>query len=111
MHDKHDHDAHDQISHALRTKLDLLHPPEIRERRDAMSLSASELSLRLGFPEDTIERIEEGLVIQSRVQDNLLRVFFAFPQVRQAFTASGPDPRLGLVPIGIGDESLAGAHQ
>jgi ribosome-binding protein aMBF1 (putative translation factor) len=103
--------ADDQINQALRAKLELLHPTEICERREAIGMSASELSQRLGFPEDTIKRIEEGLVIQSRAQDNFLRVFFAFPQVRQAFTASGPDPRLGLVPIGIGDECLAGSHQ
>jgi hypothetical protein len=40
-------------------------------------------------------RWEEGTVLQPRTMDNLLRVFFALPEVRSMLTAE-QDPRLGL---------------
>ena len=86
----------DQVHAALRAKLGLLQPAEIHDRRTAHGLTALELSQRLGLPDDAIERFEEGLQIQTRAQDRLLRVCFAFPNVREALDGAGPAPTLGL---------------
>src|SRR5438128_853424 len=79
-----DNDANDQISQAVRGQLHLLSPEQVRANRMALGLSAPELATRLGMPSQTIEELEERLRIQSRALDNLLRVFFAVPQVRSA---------------------------
>ena len=104
-----DNDVSDQIDDALRAKLHLLFPTEINERRLAMGLTPEELSRRLGFAADTVERVEERLLIQSRMQDNLLHLYFAFPAVREAVNGLVPDARLGL-PSAVSEErSLTGA--
>ena len=50
-------------------------------------------------------------MIQSRAQDNFLRVFFAFPRYVKLSPRAAPIRASLLVPIGIGDECLAGSHQ
>lgn len=77
-----DNTANDQISAALRAQLHLLTPEQVRVNRTALGLSQEELSARLGMPPETILQVEERLLIQSRALDKLLRLFFAFPQVR-----------------------------
>ena len=67
----------------------LLAPEQIREGRDALALSEEQLGERLGVAQETIARWETGGVIQPRAMDNLLRVYFAFPEVRKALR--GPD--------------------
>lgn len=75
-------DAEAQIRRALRTQLRLLTPEEIQTARTGLGLSQAALADRLGVTEATISRWETEAQIQSRALDNLLRVFFAFPEVR-----------------------------
>src|SRR6187401_3532944 len=70
----------EQITHALRSHLKLLEPEQIRDARQRLNLNLAELADRLGTDEQSLARWEEGLVLQSRAMDNLMRVFFALPE-------------------------------
>jgi putative zinc finger/helix-turn-helix YgiT family protein len=90
------HAVDDEVLRALRRHLRLLTPQQIRERREALGLSGTKLAERLGVAQETISRWETEALIQSRAMDNLLRVYFAFPEVRAALQGPGQDPNLGL---------------
>jgi putative zinc finger/helix-turn-helix YgiT family protein len=83
----------DQISAALRSELDLLTPQKMREALGRISMTQKEAAERLGIAEATLSRWLNHAQIQSRAMDNLLRVFFAFPEVRTALIREGPRKR------------------
>lgn len=85
----------DRISAALRAKLRLLTPEQMRSSLNALGLRQRELATRLGIAEETLSRWLSGSVIQSRAMDNLLRAYFAFPEVRSALLGPAQDPSLG----------------
>lgn len=85
-----------QVSDALRTHLNLLTPAQIRDGIKRVGLSQKEVASRLGIAEATLSRWLSKTQIQSRSLDNLLRAFFAIPQVRQALCGKDQDPRLGV---------------
>ena len=87
----------DQISQALREHLVLLSPRQIREALRALGLKRKDLGDRIGVAPETISRWISGTHIQSRAMDNLMRLFFAFDNVRSALTASVPDQKLGVI--------------
>ena len=74
----------DQITAALRAHLHLLTPEEIRAALARVNMTQKEAAERLGIAEETLSRWLNEVQIQSRALDNLLRVFFAFPEVRAA---------------------------
>ncbi len=93
----------DQINAALRSNLNLLTPEKMREALGRINLTQKEAANRLGIAEATLSRWLNHTQIQSRAMDNLLRVFFAFPQVRTALSRDGQDPQLGATDIsGLG---------
>src|ERR1700722_12710593 len=73
-----------QINAALRFQLHLLTPEEIRTALDRLEMTQKEVAERLGIAEATLSRWLNETQIQSRAMDNLMRVFFAFPNVRSA---------------------------
>ena len=87
----------DQISQALREHLTLLSPQQIREGLRALGLKQKEFGDRIGVAPETISRWISGTHIQSRAMDNLMRLFFAFDNVRSALINSVPDQHLGRV--------------
>jgi putative zinc finger/helix-turn-helix YgiT family protein len=103
----------DQINAALRLHLQLLTPDEMRRALDRLNMSQKEAAERLGIAEATLSRWLTETQIQSRAMDNLLRIFFAFPQVRTALNGEGQDPQLGAADItGLGQtRSTATAHR
>ena len=86
----------EQIRDALRDRLRLLTPAQIRAGRKALLLHQRQLADRLGVAAETISRWENGALIQSRSMDNLLRVYFAIPGVRNVLAGEGQDPKLGI---------------
>ncbi len=92
-----DNGADEQIAAALRQRLQLLAPEQIREARERLGLTSQELAERLGVAEDIVRAWQEGTRIQPRSADNLMRVYFALPEVRAVLTGAGQDPALGLV--------------
>jgi DNA-binding transcriptional regulator YiaG len=85
-----------QISTGLRTHLGLLQPEEIRTRLAELGLSPVDFASRTGVGAEMVSRWLDGLVIQTRAMDNLMRVFFGFQSVREVLAASGPPRTLGL---------------
>jgi putative zinc finger/helix-turn-helix YgiT family protein len=89
----------DQINDALRAHLQLLTPAQIQAALERLGLTQKEAAEKLGIAEATLSRWLTQTQIQSRAMDNLLRVFFAFPQVRQALSAESIG-ELGLTDVG-----------
>lgn len=86
----------EQITLALRTHLRLLTPEQIREARTRLGLQQKELAECLGATEQSLMRWEEGTLLQARVMDNLLRVYFALPEARSLLIGLNQDPNLGI---------------
>jgi len=101
-------DVAKQVNAALRERLVLLPPSQIQDGLDRLGLSQKELAERIGVAEATISRWLNETHIQSRSLDRLLRVFFAFPEVRNALPIEGIDAGLGTVdqPVAPGGSRL-----
>ena len=89
-------EADDQIDAALLAHLNLLTPEQIRDGIKRVGMSQREAAKRLGIAEATLSRWLNEVQIQSRAMDNLLRAFFAFPQLRDALCGESQDRELGL---------------
>jgi putative zinc finger/helix-turn-helix YgiT family protein len=92
-----DAQANRQISQTFRREAKLLRPEQILRYREALDLTQKELANALGIAEATVSRWETGAQIQQRSLDNLLRIFFGFPDLRRLLTESGL-AEIGLVP-------------
>jgi putative zinc finger/helix-turn-helix YgiT family protein len=86
----------EQINDALRAKLRLLSPAQIRQGIERLGLKQQEIAERLGVAPETISRWVNGALIQSRAMDNLLRLFLALPEVREVLQGPNQDPELGI---------------
>jgi len=91
----------EQVSDALRSRLHLLTPAQIRKGIDKLGLKPQELAERLGVSPETISRWVSGALIQSKAMDNLLRLFFALPEVRDVLRGASQDPLLGTEAVRI----------
>jgi putative zinc finger/helix-turn-helix YgiT family protein len=85
----------EEINDALRFRLHLLTPVQIRKGIETLGLQQQEFAERLGVAPETISRWVNGALIQSRAMDNLLRLYFALPEVREVLRGSHQDPNLG----------------
>ena len=81
-----DNHAGHQIDRAFRQQLGLLQPEAIRAGRTELALSQKEFAARLGVAEESVSRWETGALIQSRVVDRQIRLFFELPSVRNALS-------------------------
>ena len=73
----------EQISQALRRKVGLLQPTEIRQAREKLELTPQQVADLLDVSAQTYSGWESGEVIQMRSQDRFLRLFFQMPEVRK----------------------------
>src|SRR3990170_67831 len=71
-----DNEADAQIANALRAQLGLLSPEQIRKNREVLKLSQRELAEHLGVAVETISRLENGALTQTRAMDRYLRLYF-----------------------------------
>ena len=94
----------DQVNDALRAHLGLLTPVQIRDAIKRVEMSQKEIAGRLGIAEATLSRWLNETQIQSRAMDNLLRAFFAFPQLRVALRGETQDPELGFSDLPLGGD-------
>jgi putative zinc finger/helix-turn-helix YgiT family protein len=84
------------VNDALRSKLHLLTPAQIRQGIETLGLKQQEMAERLGVAAETISRWVTGALIQSRAMDNLLRAYFAVPELRNVLRGKDQDPNLGI---------------
>ncbi len=89
----------ESISEALRSQLHLLTPEQIDRAIGLLGTEPDEVARRLGIHEDALSAWIAGTVLQPRAMDNLLRAFFASPQVRAALTGPEADPEFGVLPV------------
>jgi putative zinc finger/helix-turn-helix YgiT family protein len=89
----------DQILQALRARVGLLTPEQIRTGRETLSLKSEELAEKLGVTAETISLWESGRAIPSRAMDNFLRVFFAVPEARAVLRGAERNPNLGTMVV------------
>lgn len=75
-------DADRQINDALRLHLGLLSPREMREGIDHLGMSQKEVAYCLNIAEATLSRWLNGVQIQSKSLDTLLRLFLHSADVR-----------------------------
>jgi putative zinc finger/helix-turn-helix YgiT family protein len=69
----------DKVTKALREKIGLMSPEEIRQQRTALGLNQDQLGECIGAAKESISRWETGALIQSVSTDKLLRMFFKHP--------------------------------
>jgi putative zinc finger/helix-turn-helix YgiT family protein len=91
--------ADERVNDALRSRLRLLTPVQIREGIKKLGLKQQEVAERLGVAAETISRWVNGALIQSRAMDNFLRVYFAVPEARAVLQGTGQDPNLGTTDV------------
>lgn len=77
-----DDEANHRISDALRSKVGLLFPVEIRQRREALGLTQKQVAACLQISESTLSRWETGAQLQQRCMDKILRAFFDLEALR-----------------------------
>ncbi len=68
--------SHDEISQALRTRLNLLSPQQIRDQLTALGLMQKTFAERIRVAPETVSRWLSGAFIQSCAMDQLMRMFF-----------------------------------
>lgn len=88
-------DVDGQINDQLRLHLNLLAPQQIREAIERIGMSQKDVANCLGIAEATLSRWLTETQIQSRSLDNLLRAYFAFPEVRRALCGEFQNAQLG----------------
>lgn len=78
-----DSNANRRITRELMRKAKLLSPEQIRKYRKRLKLTEADLSAAIGVATEIIEHWENGLLIQTRPDDNMLRLFFGLPEARE----------------------------
>jgi DNA-binding transcriptional regulator YiaG len=92
-----DNSAEEQVSRALREQLHLLQPEQVRANRQILGLTVPELAGRVGVSAADLSDWEEGLQLPPRAVDNLLRAYFALPDLRAALRGLDQSPAFGAV--------------
>jgi transcriptional regulator with XRE-family HTH domain len=99
-------DVDRQINDALRLHLRVFTPDKFRTALDRVRLTQKEVAGRTGIAPATISRWLNGAQIQVKALDRYIRVFFAFPQVRQALAEDPLGPEFGTRDL-IGENSTS----
>jgi len=86
----------ERVNDALRSKLHLLTPEQIRANIDKLGLNQQELAEWLDVAPETVSRWVTGALIQSSRMNKRLRMFFAFPAAREMLRSLDEDPLLGM---------------
>lgn len=89
-----------QVNAALREQLTLLTPEQLSAAIKRVGMTKREVASLMGFTGGMWAKWVEGsptMPIQTRVMDNFLRAFFAFPQFRKILQKESRDPNFGLI--------------
>ena len=99
-----DDDSDTVVQDCLRRHIGLLTAAEIREARTTLGLTQSQLATLIGCAAESLSRWENGVILQSRSYDRLLRVVFQLPVVREMLAGMSSDSAVGRTAVvGSGD--------
>jgi len=99
-----DDDSDTVVQDCLRRHIGLLTAAEIREARTTLGLTQSQLAALIGCAAESLSRWENGVILQSRSYDRLLRVVFQLPVVREILAGMSSDSAVGRTAVvGSGD--------
>lgn len=90
----------EQMTDCLRSEIGLLHPEEIRRQLQLLGVSQRTFAGHLRIAQETVSRWMTGLAIQNRALDTLMRIYFAYPDVRKNLVKPGPLKSLELLGAG-----------
>ena len=85
----------ERVNDALRSRLGLLTPEQLRANAEKLSLTQQELAEWLDVAPETIARWMSGALIQPSRMNKRLRLFFASPEARAMLRRLDQDPQLG----------------
>jgi DNA-binding transcriptional regulator YiaG len=63
-----------------RSENNLLSPSSIRRLREAKGVSQNRFAKTLGIPQNSLNRYEHGILVQTKSTDNLFRIIEKFPE-------------------------------
>jgi DNA-binding transcriptional regulator YiaG len=84
-------EADKQITEALRRHLRLLSPGQIKQNLRSLQLTQKQFAHRLGVAPETMSRWLKGRMIQPRLSDNMMRLYFRIAAVRDALARLGEE--------------------
>jgi len=90
-----DEEGDEPLQVALRRHVGLLTPQQIKAGIKDLGITQEKFAERIRCAPESISRWLNGAVLQSRVYDCLMRVYFQFPEVRGALEQFSPDASFG----------------
>ena len=90
-----DEEGDEPLQAALRNHVGLLTPQQIKAGIKALGMTQEKFAEKIRCAPESISRWLNGAVLQSRVYDCLMRIYFQFPQVRGALDQFSPASSFG----------------
>ena len=90
-----DEEGDEPLQAALRRHVGLLTPQQIKAGIKDLGITQEKFAERIRCAPESISRWLNGAVLQSRVYDCLMRVYFQFPEVRGALEQFSPEASFG----------------
>ena len=90
-----DEEGDEPLQAALRKHMGLLTPQQIKAGIKELGMTQEKFAEKIRCAPESISRWLNGVVLQSRVYDCLMRIYFHFPEVRGALDQFTPDTEFG----------------
>lgn len=90
-----DEEGDEPLQAALRRHVGLLTPQQIKAGIKDLGITQDKFSEKIRCAPESISRWLNGAVLQSRVYDCLMRIYFQFPEVRGALDQFSPEVSFG----------------
>jgi transcriptional regulator with XRE-family HTH domain len=105
-----DEESDEPLQAALRRHVGLLTPQQIKAGIKELGITQEKFAEKIRCAPESISRWLNGAVLQSRVYDCLMRIYFEFPQVRGALDQFSPASSFGESVVHARDlEVIAGS--
>ena len=103
-----DEEGDEPLQAALRKHIGLLTPQQIKAGIKELGITQEKFAERIRCAPESISRWLNGAVLQSRVYDCLMRIYFEFPQVRNALDQFSPGVTFGETVAHARDADVTG---
>jgi DNA-binding transcriptional regulator YiaG len=103
-----DEEGDEPLQAALRKHIGLLTPQQIKAGIKELGITQEKFAERIRCAPESISRWLNGAVLQSRLYDCLMRIYFEFPQVRNALDQFPPGVTFGETVAHARDADVTG---